>query len=556
MVSSTQRKRGSATTRSLRPQTETRLSTRTHKLSTKQEISSRPSTPAPTLVPHPSLPPKPPSPVAKRKESTARVPSPASVTVDTGEDSESGSQDNVSASSELRPQSADPSSIPAAPPGLPAVPPGLSAPPGLPGPSQPPRVSNASPQTPILAQQTTYQMSTAARALLDDVTSRREAHPPNTVVQSPFPDFDRTLENLSQSDSGFGGFSFNLDMKLAGGDAVNDEPLVDLEPESQIPFLGASFMDAFPALRSTMSTPSSSFGTPPGLPYPHSPAHAIFDPSPINGTVTPIETQSSNRSNYMGSFNPFADGTDETSATSVATTGPAKHTPVDDDTVPRVSRFGFARQGPRAVATTASSPLQLSSTLSSSSNNETNSIFSRSEPAGPYSPAISQWSLNSRQPLHQEFGYAQTNSAAPSPMMAAAQAQTMYPPRSRFQPFDSSEGVSEAQLRDFIQNSQDRPGMMRHDSQGLYKTGQQFQDPAIMSVARFASASESNYLHHSVDMGYGPPPGLSFPPGLQNLSAPVGMNDGNNSHGESHSFSSEGRVACVPSCRAFSAEDL
>lgn len=77
-----------------------------------------------------------------------------------------------------------------------------------------------------------------------------------------------------------------------------------------------------------------------------------------------------------------------------------------------------------------------------------------------------------------------------------------------------------------------------------------------MSAARFAPASESHYMH-PVDMTYGPPPGLSFPPGLQNLNTPVSMNDGNgNAHGESYSFSSEGRAACVPSCRAFSAEDL
>lgn len=62
---------------------------------------------------------------------------------------------------------------------------------------------------------------------------------------------------------------------------------------------------------------------------------------------------------------------------------------------------------------------------------------------------------------------------------------------------------------------------------------------------------------HPVDMTYGPPPGLNFPPGLQNHNIASAMNDGHgNAHGESLSLSSEGRDARVPSCRAFSAEDL
>lgn len=293
-------------------------------------------------------------------------------------------------------------------------------------------------------------MSNAARALLDDVTARRESLLPTAVTQSPFPDFDRTLENLSQTDGGFGGFSFNLDLNLAGNAAENDEPLADLEPEIQTPFLGSSFMDAFPALRSGVPTPSSAFATPPGIPYPHGPAHAIFDPASVH-RMTPSESQATSRSNYIGSFNPFADGGDDSSSTTT------KPNPIDDDAVPRVSRFGFARHGPR-TATTASSPLQISSTLSSSSNNEQNpNIFGHNDL--PHSPALSQWSLHSRP----EFGYPQGTSAMSSPMMTQPQAQPMFvPSQSRFQPFDSAGGLSEAQLRDFIQNSQERPNMMRH----------------------------------------------------------------------------------------------
>ncbi|KAJ3877145.1 hypothetical protein F5051DRAFT_409449 [Lentinula edodes] len=541
-IVSTQRKRVSATTRQMRPQTEARPSSRPQekKSSSKlasQETLSRPTTPASTLpLAHPSLPPKPPSPVTrKKKEPIVRAPSPSPTPSAAGDSESTGSQENGPGSPKIHPQSDESiqSSIPSnpsAPPGLPAVPPGLSAPPGLPpppglaGPSHPSRIATASPQTPILAQQTSYQMSNAARALLDDVTSRRESLLPTVVAQSPFPDFDRTLENLSQADGGLGGFSFSLDLNLAGDEATHDE-FADLEPESQTPFLG-SFLDAFPSLRSSASTSSY---IPPGLPYPHNPAHAIYDPTVVQRTVTPIENQSSNKPNYMGSFNPFADGADD-SPTVSAPIKPNTPNAIGDDSAPRVSRFGFARHGPR-TATTASSPLQISSTMSTSSNNEANSnVFGQSEL--PHSPAVSQWSLHGRQ----DFGYSPSNSVAPSPMMPA-QAQPMYvPSQSRFQPFDSSGGVSEAQLRDFIQSNQDRPNLLRHDSQGLYKGAQpQFHDPAIMSAARFAPAPESHYMH-PVDMTYGPPPGLSFPPGLQNLHTPVSMNDGN---GNAHELRAE-----------------
>ncbi|KAJ3762591.1 hypothetical protein EV360DRAFT_35376 [Lentinula raphanica] len=520
-----QRKRGGASTRQSRPQVEARSSSRAQdRKSTTKSTSSRPTTPASTLpLAHPSLPAKPPPATRQTTEPAAPIQSPSPTPSGPGDSDSLGSQGNSPGSPEFRPQSAD--SFPSnssLPPGLPAVPPGLSAPPGLPAPpglGQPPRVATASPQTPILAQQTSYQMSTAARALLDDVTSRRESLLPKVVAHSPFPDFDRTLENLSQADGGLGGFSFNLDMNLAGEDDVNEEPFVDMDPESQTPFMG-SFLEAFPALRSSMSTPSSSYMTPPGLPYPHSPAHAIYDPTPAQRAATPVDIQNPNKSNYIGSFNPFADGVDDTPAPPK----PAPSNPLDDDSVPKVSRFGFARQGPRSTAT-ASSPLKLSSAASNSSNGEARTnMFSPSEPAH----SSTQWTFHTQQ----EF-YPLSNSVVPSPMMQQAQpARPLYAhPQSSFQPFDG--GVSEAQLRDFIQSNQDRPNIQRQDSfQDLYKGGQPpFHDPAIMSAARFAPALEMNYMH-SVDMSYGPPPGLSFPPGLHNLNAPVTMNDGNGNNNE------------------------
>lgn len=194
------------------------------------------------------------------------------------------------------------------------MPPGLSAPPGIPLPSRPPRVET--PQTPLLATQSSYQMSTAAMALVEDVRARREAPQPAGLGQSPFPDFDRTLQVLGGNDS-FGGFSFNLDPKLAGA-----ESLLDNEGESQIPFKG-TYLDAFPGIRAAggrMMTPP-----PPGLSYPHNPNRSIYDPQ-----ISALDAQSTGGSSgYLGSFDPFADGNELSSV----------QPPVVDDGSRKVSRL-------------------------------------------------------------------------------------------------------------------------------------------------------------------------------------------------------------------------
>lgn len=68
-------------------------------------------------------------------------------------------------------------------------------------------------------------MSNAARALLEDVKSRREYHLDNTVPLSPFPDLDDTLRTLTDTNNEYGGFSFNLDPKLANLDDADVEAL-------------------------------------------------------------------------------------------------------------------------------------------------------------------------------------------------------------------------------------------------------------------------------------------------------------------------------------------
>ncbi|KAL1744196.1 hypothetical protein HDZ31DRAFT_39212 [Schizophyllum fasciatum] len=397
--------------------------------------------------------------------------------------------------------------VPDLPPGLPAVPPGLAAPPGLPSP-RPPRPDTASPQTPLLAPQTGYTVSNAARALIDDVRFRRD------IAFTPvaaFPDFDRTLEALKPSESG--GFSFTFDPKLA--EQAEEFDLPTLEMEAEMPFNG-TYLDAFPALRPGAS---QAFMGPPGLAYPHNPSRAIYDPLAVRPPMAaaPMERQSTGGSSYTGSFNPFADGGDSSPRRSNSAA-------LDDDSVRKVSRFGFAR-GRQASST--NSPLHAPSPLSASASD---SPILRGASADLAQQQQQQWAA--MQARH-DMGYASTP-AVPSPLVQQAQPQQyaqQHVQMGRFQPFDTN--LSEAQLRDFIQNSRHRdaippPGLRNGNAgQGQMYKSQAFNDPAIMT-ARFASpAPRSDYSQSS--LAFGPPPGLSFPPvNVQN--APANVMEAANSH--------------------------
>ncbi|KAJ6546998.1 hypothetical protein B0H19DRAFT_248991 [Mycena capillaripes] len=492
---------------------------------TSQAPSSRPSTPSALLPQRPTTPVEGKVPRTKKDARTAPQPSPSpapSVAADS--DVGSGSHDAAPVSP-VRPQSTDSvlSSAPSVPPGLPAIPSGLSGPPGIPGPSRPPRVGTASPQTPLLASQSSYQMSTAARALLDDVKQRRELAPAVPVVP-PFPDFDRTLGVLNGKDGG--GFSFNLDPKLAGSDTETNLDLVpDFEAEAKTPFHG-TYIDAFPALRSSASPSSSPFMTPPGLPYAHNPSRSIYDPLSIRPPMTPIERQSTGGSSYLGSFNPFADAAEESPSPR------PQFSPLDEDPSRKVSRFGFARGRQGSTATT-SSPLHVPSPLATSSS-EGHSFYNSSEtvPSQPAAPPMAPWGSY----------YSLNGSATSSPLVPHAQAQPVYnQQQSRFQPFES--GVSEAQLRDFIQSSRERAssgtGVVSTPAESTTPFGlapsQSFADPAIMA-AQFAPPLPATGYNHG-PMGYGPPPGLSYgaPPGiLQHPSQGHGGADSMEGNGSVH----------------------
>ncbi|KAF8163178.1 hypothetical protein B0H34DRAFT_856722 [Crassisporium funariophilum] len=411
------------------------------------------------------------------------------------------------------------------------VPPGLSAPPGISSPSRPPRAETASPQTPLLASQSSYQMSNAARALLDDVKARRESTLPVSSGLSPFPDFDRTLQTLSGE--GGGGFSFNLDPKLAD-QADATEPLPDFDVTSNIPFHG-SYIDAFPALRS-----GSPYSSSPPAGYSPNLNRPIYDPA-LSRTASGhlVEKQSTRGSGYLGSFNPFSDPAAE-NATSSSPLSRSRYSPVDEER--KVSRFGFA-QGRRS-STAASSPLHSLTPL----NHDQQPFFHAPE-------EIPHHLLHPWPPGLQSYNHLPV-SLSGSPQIQHSQVQPVFlQPQNR--PLPHGGELSEAQLRSFIQSSQERGHSAEisrnhsHSQQPPFRTPQRFEDPAIMSASFGAPTPE--YVLASV--AYGPPPGIPTPQGVSSSPAMTHLHqshtngDGrnNSAHGESFLFYSQGREVSVPS---------
>lgn len=321
-------------------------------LSTKtpsQASSSRPSTPA---VPA-SLPQRPTTPAATNKPNKIRRDSfpppipPRSPTSSIAVDSDigSGSQDAVLVSpmlsSPIAHMAPAPVAVPPTPPGLSPAPPGLKVPPGI-------AVAASSPLTRDASSSSAYTMSTKVQALLDDVRARRETVDPTAGI-SPFPELDQTLQALSLGDGSGGGFNFNLDPKLAGDDDSLDATISEFNSGIDAPYDGGLF-DPFSTNRNAAPSPAS-FGPPPGLAFVPNPTRPLYD-SPVL-KASPMERQSSTSSGYTGSFNPFADGGEDSSQTN-AIRRPALN---DDDFGRRVSRFGFARERQGSGISATSSPM-------------------------------------------------------------------------------------------------------------------------------------------------------------------------------------------------------
>jgi CCR4-NOT transcription complex subunit 4 len=190
---------------------------------------------------------------------------------------------------------------------------------------------------------------------------------------------------------------------------------------------------------------------PPGITYPHSPSLSLYDP--VRPTlITAVDKQPSGGSNYTGSFNPFADAIDDPPSSS-----PRNYSPLDDDSIRKVSRFGFA-QGRRG-STAASSPRHSSSPLAGGDGQP--SFYM----SGEYlqTTAQPQWIPSARQPIS-EYGHPAPGSPLPQ-YVQAAQVQPGYAQQhARFQLFES--GVSEAQLRDLLQSSRDRSLSMSNGPPG------------------------------------------------------------------------------------------
>lgn len=148
-----------------------------------------------------------------------------------------------------------------------------------------------------------YQISTPAQELLDDARSRRDVP---LIPSSPFPEFDRTLENLGRTDFNF---KWTMNLNLTSGNTdTSDEYRGNFDP-----FSGSTSRTMH---NNEHRIPHIS--TPPGLMS--SPKLTQVNAQPVNG--------------YRGQFNPFAD--------------------MDDDSLSQInesrdgsrqeSRFGFARK--------------------------------------------------------------------------------------------------------------------------------------------------------------------------------------------------------------------
>ncbi|THH09989.1 hypothetical protein EW145_g1632 [Phellinidium pouzarii] len=485
-----------------------------------QASSSRSSTPAIATLPQRPITPVPALPNTKqqktRRDSQNPLP-PRSPTSSVAVESDLGSSEAISTSPAVSVPTVPPVSVrtPSAPPGLPAAPPGLTA--HLSGLSE----SSTTPSPSSLTREgsaSSYQISTQAQALLDDVRNRRESSVTSTFF-SPFPDLDRTLQNLSGGDGESGGFNFNLDPKLAVDDDHFDATFAEFDGSSALSF-GGGYFDPFSSERG--DNLSSHFRPPLGLTYASNLPRAFYE------TFRPlaVEETSLASSGYTGSFNPFSESTE------VATQPPAQRISLsqDDDSSRRMSRFGFARerQGSIGLSISATSSPLLSANTSLSS-------LSLSENPNPSSAASSHtpWPFQ----RHHDFGPppglglpARVNtpsSARGSPLVPHAHAQTLpqsmqpsyVPQSSRFQPFDV--GLSDTSLKDMFGIGRDRfmSRAMASDN-NLHAmrppSGTPFHDPAIMSSLPYtpSPSNDSGLGSMMAENGYSPQPPFSRPPGL------------------------------------------
>ncbi|KLO10642.1 hypothetical protein SCHPADRAFT_832227 [Schizopora paradoxa] len=491
-----------------------------------QASSSRPSTPAPA-----SLPQRPvtPSTSAKQHAKAKRdalshnpppVPQPPRSPTSSVVDSDVGSaSQDASASPAMSPLAGhvnavstilSPPSVPAAPPGLPAVPPGLSTTAAIAHGTPPPGLTQSA-QSSLSREpsSSSYQMSSQAQALLDDMKIRREASisASNSFV-SPFPDLDRTLQVLSIDDGDNGGFNFNLDPKLAVDDEHFDALIPDLDS-------GLSSFDPFASLRTPLASSPFGVGPPPGLSTASS--RSFFDAT-NKASVPQIDRQSSTSSAYTGSFNPFGESVD----TAVQSAPSRPSATIDDDLTRRVSRFGFARERQGSGFSMTSSPMigsdaSLSEGIASATSSHAPWPFQRPtslshELVGP-PPGLP---VRGNTP-------ASTSVSRGSPLVSQAfpamnTSPSVQAVTSRFQPFDNVQG--DAALKDMLGIGRERPAVPT-EYRPTYAPGAQsqpFMDPAIMSSAPFLGLQP---LDTSFTASPSLPSGTAYSPRLGYMRSPT-----------------------------------
>ncbi|KAG8875189.1 transcriptional repressor general negative regulator of transcription subunit 4 [Tulasnella sp. 331] len=369
-----------------------------------------------------------------------------------------------------------------------------------------------------------YQPSSQAQALLDDVRARRESTA-NAYIASPFPDLDRTLAALNSSDFSF---SFNIDPTLAS--KLSSTSINGKGRQSPV-FKGSfdPFASAAPAPMPPAPQLPASLPPPPGLGVRPSANHT--QSVAASPGVAPERQQSlgipsrygTAPSSYSGSFDPFA----EISASSPTNSLQTQQTLFEEESR-RASRFGFARRGggtdgmsSRFGASAASSPLGASDGLPQTP------LYASSDVLSPVpsssSQQLPQWTL----PVHQDYGpppgmspMLYNNGAINRGLQQHQQQQTSsMSSMDSFSPFGTNGDMSLKEMLNIGRHqSSDRRDL---PMQGFPQSQQQhpFNDPAIMSMRMSEQAGDQRYPNgfSNGNMQMRPPPGLAPmpPPGLQ-----------------------------------------
>ncbi|KAF8305546.1 hypothetical protein DL93DRAFT_312456 [Clavulina sp. PMI_390] len=488
--------------------------------------SSRPSTPS-SLPPKPSVevtstplalqttssskPDRTTSPTRHRKQKSAEKPvttvrtakdSPPRSTTATPTDVEASPVPTTARVQDLKQESLPPPSpASTAPDSLPSIstpPPQLPGPPGL----GPPPAS--------LPSSNQYQLSSQARALMDDMLNRRTSNPSDTVIVSPFPDFDRTLSSLVD-----GSFTFNLTSDPKVARSLQEEGI-------QIMTSSPTKSNLFDPFSSALSSAAPSPINPHfGHTFPPRPSSS-FANSPIS-SVGEVDARMPRGLSYAGSFDPFAEGSHRDGSPA-----PSSASALDEDPVRRGSKFGFARRDSANVSafggSASNSPLRYNDNLPL----PVATMFAGpSETAGSRSPLQSQPAGS--------WGFGNVPMAPPGLMLPTERPHVQY--QSPQQHFASAAGPNLPQSLSFNQGqvaphglndlTMDLRGLLLGDrtaESNLMHIHQQqmlanFDDPAIASMSMGPQFREAAFIS-------GPPPGMTAPPmAFANQAPPPGLSN-------------------------------